>query len=273
MVEFRADLHCHTHCSDGSFSPKQLIEQAKAIGLSGLSITDHDTIAAYETAIEAAHKMGLLLGSGVEFSSMDDKISVHVLGYDIDLQNSSLKALCHKHIERRIDRNRRIVKKLRQHGVPIDDNELEQQMLLGLPIGRPHIAAALVAKGYVKTIQEAFNRYIGDNMPCFDPGDPISTEETLDVIHIAGGKAFLAHPHLMLREQIVKLLEKPFDGIESYYSKCNPEKEKRILKIAKHRGLLISGGSDFHGTIRPDIPLGCSWVDENTFHQIFQRKL
>lgn len=273
MHEFRADLHCHTTCSDGSLSPKELILHAKEIGLAGLSITDHDTIVAYETAIDVAKEVGVLLGSGVEFSSVDQGINVHILGYDIDLQNPKLKVFCEKHLQRRFDRILKILKKLETKGFPLDSEELKIQAFQGHPVGRPHIAAAMVAKGYVVSIQEAFNRFLGDNMPCFDPGVPVSTLETIEVIHQAGGKAFLAHPHFMQREQIHKILEKPFDGIECYYSKCHPEKERRILKIAEKRNLLISGGSDFHGAIRSEISLGCSWVNETIFHQIFEKRL
>jgi len=266
MKTFRADLHCHTTCSDGSMTPEELILHAKEIGLSGVSITDHDCIIAYKTAIPAAKKAGILLGNGVEFSSVDQGLSIHVLGYDFDLKSPELNAYCKRHIERRRNRNQRIIEKLAEKGMVVEVEESQER-----PIGRPHIALALVEKGYVNSIQDAFNRFIGDGKPCFDPGVPMQTDETIEVIHRAGGKAFIAHPHLLKsRHHISKLLEKPFDGVECYYSKCSPVQEKKWVNIAKERGLLMSGGSDFHGAIKPGIPLGCSWVDQETFERIFQ---
>ncbi|NGX48371.1 MAG: 5'-3' exoribonuclease [Chlamydiae bacterium] len=270
--DFRADLHCHTNCSDGSMSPEELIFHAKEVGLSGLSITDHDTINAYRAAIPAAKKAGIALGSGVEFSSVDEGVSVHILGYDFDLQNPSLQDFCKRHIERRKSRNERILEKLATQGIFIDHEELEKEMSEDHPVGRPHIALALVRKGVVSSVQEAFMRFIGDGKPCFDPGIPISTDETIDIIHEAGGKAFIAHPHLLHNSKLgEKLLKKPFNGIECFYSKCTPQQEQKWVNKARERGLLMSGGSDFHGAIKPGIPLGCSWVDQTTFEQIFQK--
>ena len=271
---FRADLHCHSTCSDGSLTPEELVMQAKAIGLSGLSITDHDTITAYQTAVEAARKAGLLLGSGVEFSCGHKGMNVHILGYDFELHNAGFNAFCERHRTRRKERNRAILKKLAQHNMPIPEIELEEKEKLHKTIGRPHIAELMVAKGYVPTIREAFMLYIGDGKRCYDPGHFFSIEETITIIRQAGGKAFLAHPHLIDRRKIIEeLLAMPFQGIECFYSKSPPEKEARWLRMAKEKKLLISGGSDFHGASKPGIPLGCSWVNEEVFNQIFQRRL
>lgn len=266
MNDFRADLHCHTTCSDGSMTPVEIIHHAKTLGLSGLSITDHDSINAYATAIPAAKEAGILLGTGVEFSTVEQGVSIHVLGYDIDLQSPELNALCQKHIQRRHERNLRILEKLAKRGMKIEFEEHE-----GHTMGRPHIAQAMVERKFATSIQDAFHKWIGDGKPCFDPGVPISTDETLEVIHAAGGKAFIAHPHLTPGYNYTNLLKKPFDGIECYYSKCLPDQEKRWVKLARAKGLLISGGSDFHGTIKPGIPLGCSWVGREAFDAIFDK--
>ncbi len=272
MNPFRADLHSHSTASDGTFTPTELITHAKEIGLAGLCITDHDTVNGYAEAIDAAQSLGLLLGSGVEFSSTDQGMSVHVLGYDIDIHSPDVHAFCLRHIERRRKRNQNIIDKLASKGMLIDATPLFEAIEKGKPIGRPHIAKQLIDKGYVRTIQEAFDLWLGDGKPCFDPGHPISTDETLEIIHQAGGKAFLAHPHFIKKKgEIARLLSKPFDGIECYYSKCTPAQEKKWIDEATKRGLLISGGSDFHGAIKPHIPLGCSWVGEETFHRIFEK--
>jgi len=264
-MTFRADLHTHTNCSDGESSPTQLIRIAKQIGLSALSITDHDTIAAYPEAIKEAKIAGLLLGTGVEFSAAYEGMSVHLLGYDFDEENSGIHDFCAKHQVRRKERNEAILAKLSKRGMPIDPCELKGQ-------GRPHIAALMVEKKYVASMQEAFHRYIGEGKLCYDSGHPFSVDETARVVRQAGGKVFLAHPHLMENRKLVRqLLNFPFDGMECYYAKCSPEQEKPWVKLAQSRGWLISGGSDFHGAAKPHIPLGCSWVDEKTFFSIFTR--
>ncbi len=268
---FRADLHAHTTCSDGSFTPEELVVHAKAVGLSALSITDHDSIDAYPSAIVKAKEIGLILGAGVEFSSVFKEMSVHILGYDVDLGHPSLLKLCQRHKSRRIHRNRSMLEKLSSRGMPISEKELVES---GLNIGRPHIAQLMVKKGYVATIKQAFNLYIGDDQSCYVRGETISSEETIEIIHQAGGKAFLAHPHLMSSQRKIKeLLDLPFDGIECYYARFFPDQEKRWVKMAKERKLLVSGGSDFHGAAKEYIPLGCSWVDEAVFNTIFQNRL
>lgn len=266
---FRADLHCHTTASDGSLSPVELVALAKKIGLSALCITDHDTIDAYATAAVAAKEMGILLGTGVEFSCMHQKESVHVLAYDFPLSSVEIKELCERHKLRRAERNRAILEKLARLGRPVSGERLD---LLEGVVGRPHIAQLMMEKGYVRSIQEAFNLYLGEGKPAYVAGAFFSVTETLEVIHKAGGKAFLAHPHLIVRQKIVKeLLKEAFDGIECYYSKIPPIQEKRWLEICREKGWLISGGSDFHGAWKPHIPLGCSWVDEATFQKIFTK--
>jgi predicted metal-dependent phosphoesterase TrpH len=141
-------------------------------------------------------------------------------------------------------------------------------------VGRPHIAKLMVEKGYVNSIKEAFNLYIGDGKPCYEPGEGISVQETLEIIHRGRGKAFIAHPHLLDRSRKIKeLLKCSFDGIECHYAKFLPDQGRQWIQIAKERGWLISGGSDFHGSAKDYIQLGCSWIDEENFHKIFQHLL
>lgn len=267
-MNYFADLHCHTNCSDGTVSPAELIQLAKKIGLKGLSITDHDTIDAYQTAIPAAKEAGLLLGAGVEFSCEFHGISLHLLGYDFDVKNPAIQQLCDRHRKRREFRNQAILQKLTEHGMPITYDELLAKTQ-GRTIGRPHIAQIMVEKGYVKNFREAFNHYIGEGRKCYAPGEPFTVEEAIDVLHSAGGKAFVAHPQLLPEEFPVEaLLKLPFDGLECYYSRLF---KKFWVEMAEAKGWLMSGGSDFHGTVKPEIELGCSGVDHETFHQIFEK--
>lgn len=268
IPSFRADLHTHSTCSDGSCSPVELVELAHAQGLQGLSITDHDSIDAYATAIPRARELGIELCTGVEFSCIFQGQNVHILGYNYDLSNSEIHSFCARHQERRLHRNRAILDKLARQSMPISEEELK-----GNTIGRPHIAQLMVKKGYIRSIKDAFAHYLGDHKLCYVPSSSFSVEETIGLLHQAGGKVFLAHPHMLIRGQLARqLLKLPFDGIECYYSRCHANQEKRWVDMAQERGLLISGGSDFHGSIKPDIPLGCSWVDEATFRKIIEKR-
>ncbi len=271
-MSFRADLHCHTTCSDGTFTPEELVRHAREVGLNGLSITDHDTMDAYASAFPVAKELGIRLGTGIEFSCMLKEISIHILGYDFLLDDSGMVELCSKHQERRMKRNCAILKKLVALRMPISEEELFAKGEKS--IGRPHIAQLMVEKGYVGSIKDAFGLYIGDGKRAFVRGDVFTIPETIDIIHGAQGKAFIAHPHLIERNAIIKeLMKLPFDGIECYYGRFLANQEKRWIQLAKEKKLLISGGSDFHGHIKAYVTLGSSWVDEEAFNQIFSKPL
>lgn len=272
MTEFRADLHCHTTCSDGSCSPEEVVNLAVSVGLRGLSITDHDCIDAYETTLPIAQDLGIAMISGVEFSCSLNHVSVHILGYAFSLSSELIKNFCLRHQERREKRNLAILHLLARHGMPISEEEMRYSALdTASPgsIGRPHIAIAMMKKGYVGSVQEAFTKYLREGMPCYAAGDVFTVQETIDLIHQANGLAVLAHPHLIENRGLLKsLLKMNFDGLEGYYAKIPATDEKEWIDIAQKKGWLITGGSDFHGAIKPKIPLGCSWVNEETFHKL-----
>lgn len=265
---YRADLHCHSTCSDGTCTPEELLKLAKEKELSALSITDHDTLSAYtEELFKLSDSLGVKLYTGVEFSTRHKKFPIHLLGYGIK-KTPEILAFCEKHQERRFDRNRMILEKLKRLSIIIDEEELGDPKARS--VGRPHIAEILLKKHYISSIQEAFDRYIGEGKPCFVPGESFTPEETIAVIHSAGGKAFIAHPHLIKKNEVLKeLFNMDFDGVECYYGLFHIGQEKKWLRIAEEKGLLVSGGSDFHGLIKPHIQLGCSWVDEQRVNAIF----
>lgn len=277
MNEFRADLHCHTTCSDGSQSPEEVIQLAKQSGLSALSITDHDTIDAYEKGIPFAHQIGISLLPGVEFSTALKQISVHILGYGFDVQDKAIANLCKKHHDRRLNRNLGILERLAKHGMPLSYQEVLEAIPTklvskGRSIGRPHIAFAMTKKGYVKGPQEAFQKYLGEERSCFVQGASFTVDETIDTIHHAKGIAVIAHPHLIKNTGLLnELLQKDFDGIECYYGKFETAAHTRWLKITKHKNWLITGGSDFHGIAKPNLNLGCSWIGQEPFQAILER--
>lgn len=277
MQEFRADLHCHTTYSDGTKSPQELVELAFQNGLLGLAITDHDTINAYPSALPVAKKLKIEMISGVEFSSVQGNESVHILAYSFSFDHPIIKQFCLKHHQRRIDRNREILARLSKQGMPITEAEVNEVSLLGNShgtIGRPHIALAMIKKGYVNNLQEAFQKYLGEGKSCYHSGNSFTAKETIEIIHQANGLAVIAHPHLIFQQKILhELLELKIDGIECYYAKYPLEINQRWLKIAKKKGLLITGGSDYHGEIKPNIPLGCSWINEENFRKLHDHYL
>lgn len=269
-MEFKADMHCHSTFSDGTLTPFEILDLAKTLHLKGLSITDHDTIDAYSLEfLDKAKNMQIEIIPGVEFSCQQSHYPIHVLGYNFSLECLILKDLCLRHAERRKQRNRVILEKLKSRGLNILEEELESSKHIHHVIGRPHIAAVMVKKGYVSSIEEAFKKYIGEGRPCYDMGDIITVEETIEIIHKAKGKVFIAHPHLITKKEILKeLLSLPFDGIECYYANFPMHKNIKWLDIAERHHLLISGGSDFHGSVKPNIALGSSYVNLETFDKI-----
>lgn len=267
---FRADLHVHSSCSDGSDHPMQILSLAKAAGLSGLSITDHDTAQAYTPELFArAAELDLELLVGAEISSEWEGSTVHILAYAFE---PSFVKFLEQVVHRREDRNRRILEKIKKKGIEIQLEELGSGNQAQI-IGRPHIAEALIKKGAASSMSDAFNRYLKDSAPCYASGGKFSPIEVIDEIHRHQGKACLAHPHFMKQGRFLReLLALPFDGLECYYGVLSKIQEAPWLRIAKERQLLATGGSDYHGTYRPHISIGCSWVSEETFRAI-QNKL
>jgi len=267
MSTFKADLHCHTTFSDGSLTPRELLLKAKESGLNGLSITDHDTIGAYSIATPLSQEIDLSLIPGVEFSAFHRHNSIHILGYAFDLRNPDLILFCKKHHQRREGRNQYILDKLALKNMPLTIDEVKKFSPNACDnIGRLHIAHALVQKGYINSVDEAFRYYIGENQLCYDSGDAVSVEETLDLIHRAQGLAIIAHPHLIKNQSIVQeLLKMPFDGIEAVYARFGMRDNSKWIKIAQQKNWLITAGSDYHGPIKQGSSLGSSWVGEETF--------
>jgi len=271
--DFRADLHCHSYCSDGSDSPEELLKKAKEIGLNGLSITDHDSIRAYTPELfSLAEQLSIRLLTGIELSSEWEGATVHVLGYGIDVQSQLLIDFLAEMIRRRDVRNRAIIEKLKARKIDIEMEEVEAltyELFSHRTIGRPHIAEALVRKGIVSTIQQAFEIYLREGASCYVSGIKYSPKDAIEIIHLAKGKAVLAHPHFIKKGALLRyLLSLPFDGLECHYGTLNKVQERPWLEKAKAKGLIATGGSDYHGKFKPYIPLGCSWVSEGIFNSL-----
>ncbi len=274
MSEFRADLHCHSTHSDGTYSVKELIVLAAELGLKGLSITDHDSTAAYPKAFELGAAHDVLIVSGTELSCVHRGHGVHILGYAFDPEHSAIQKWCQQAQNARRQRNESILRELHRINLSITEEDLLEanpQLKSTTTRGRPHIANAMVAKGYARSIQHAFKSFLIEGCPGFVGWDRGTVEEGIATIHEAGGLAVLAHPHIVKNGSIVRdMLAMPFDGIEGHYARFPLDKERRWLDEAQTRGLLLTGGSDFHGAVKPGQPLGCSWAPENTFQHIYK---
>jgi predicted metal-dependent phosphoesterase TrpH len=270
MTDFRADLHCHSNCSDGSDDPLTLLELAKQTGLSGLSITDHDTIHAYTPELYAkAKELDIELLIGTEISTEFEGLTVHILAYGFD---ETLGEFLDEALKKRQERNRVILLKLKKKGIIIEESELRLHGPDQI-IGRPHIAAVLLQRGIVSSIQEAFERYLKDTAPCYSIGGKFTPREAIGAIKQAKGKAVLAHPHFIKKGRFLReLLSHSFNGIECHYGRLHREQEKPWIKIAKEKGWIATGGSDYHGKLKPYIQLGCSWVDEETFRKLTESR-
>ena len=221
------DLHVHSTASDGTLTPKELIALALEKGLAGISITDHDTLDAYTDDVLNDNRIELIIGA--EFSSVYEDVGVHILGYGLSITQPLLE-FCKQHKQRRIERNQQIIALLKAHHMPLKSEDIHG-------LGRPHIAEAMIQKGYVSDYQEAFTKWIGDGRPCFTPGHRVSIPDTIAQIHAAGGKAVLAHPILLKKRSLIKkLLNFPFDGMECYYAGFSYKQNKEMAAIADALG-------------------------------------
>jgi len=258
-----ADLHAHTTASDGTLSPTELVQAAAAVGLSVLAVTDHDTTAGVAEAQQAAAPLGIRLVPGVELSAEGPPGKCHLLGLGIDPHHPRLTETLATLSENRRQRNAKIVARLNALGVPLTLEQVVAAAPVGANVGRPHVAAALVACGAVGTLAEAFQRYLADDGPAYVEKETLTPAAAIALIHEAGGKCFLAHPGLLRlsshethESRILALKKLGMDGIEAYYSSYTVADEARFLRIATKHQLLVTGGSDFHGANKPHVLLG-----------------
>ena len=249
------DLHIHTAASDGQYGPTEIVAMACSAGLKTIAITDHDSIAGIQEALDAAERSGLELIPGVEINSEAKGRSFHVLGYYIDHLNevlvSELATLC----DSREWRARRVVEKLATLGAPVRWERV-LELAGGDSIGRPHIAEAMVEQGYVSTVREAFEDYLARGRPGYVQRPRLTPEEAIELILSSGGVPVLAHPLGMLN-YVPGLMRAGLLGLEAYYSGYSDEDSHLIAAEARRHGLIATGGSDYHGPlVTPGIELG-----------------
>lgn len=251
-----ADLHLHTHYSDGTESPQRVVELAKEAGLSSIAITDHDNVDAFPEAKAAADKFGIELITGIEMSASDAGREIHVLGHLIDRDHAGLKAHLAIQQVRRVERCKEMVRRLNAAGVKIDAEEVLAFAGKGT-VGRPHIAHILLKHGYIKSVHEAFSKYLGPKDPGFVQGSPMAPAEVIRLILEAGGIPVLAHPIYIEDDPFIDtLVSQGLAGLEVYHSGHGPKEIERYEQIADRLGLLKTGGSDYHGTPKEGVPVG-----------------
>jgi hypothetical protein len=258
------DLHAHTTASDGSLTPTELVTKAAQSGLAALGITDHDTIAGLAEGATAAAAAGIEMVPGVELSVEDDAGRFHLLGYLFDPNDSELASTLVAIRRSRAERNAKMGELLSTLGLPVTlDDVFNEAGPDAQVIARPHFAQALVKKGVVSSVKEAFDRYLANGKPLYLPKQVLTPHEAIARLHAAGGIAVIAHPGLIpqnddaLTERVEKLtVESGLDGLEAYYSQHSPSQTERFLALAARYRLAISAGSDFHGTPKPHVALG-----------------
>lgn len=243
----KADLHIHTTASDGLLTPEEVVRWASLKRLKAAAITDHDTVNGIDAAIDAASRYGVEIIPGIEFSTIFEEEEIHILGYYIDYKEQWFLDMLKKIQNSRYERASKIIGKLNEMGVDITLDEVKEIAEDGI-LGRPHIARAMINKGYINNIKEAFRGYIGKGCPAYVERYKLSSREAIDVIKRLGGISILAHPGLIRNKAYIRdIVKLGIDGIEVYHSKHDEATTRDALSIAKSRNLLITGGSDCHG--------------------------
>ena len=243
------DLHMHTTASDGLLSPSALVKRAFDVGIKTLSVTDHDTMAGIDEASAAAIDRGMKFLPGIEITAVYKRKDVHMLAYFLDNKQEKLE---HFLVQQRADRIRRAEEmstKLTKLGVPINiDEKIMRCESTGHAVGRPDVANALLAAGHVGSVQEAFDRFLGDGCSAYVPRKGISPVDVVRMVTEVGGVTALAHPGLLKKDSLIpKLAARGLDAVEVYHSDHTLSDESRYLRLTEEHGLAVSGGSDFHG--------------------------
>ncbi len=256
------DLHVHSNQSDGTYTPAQLVQYAAKKGLTAFALTDHDTTQGLDAAIASARQHFVTVIPGIEFSTVYEEKDIHILGLFIDYKAPVFLSVLADFVASRERRNEKMCQKLREYaGMDIHYKKL-LQAFPGAVITRAHYARYMLDHGYVGSMAEAFERFIGDRAPCFIPREKVTPMQAVRLIRQAHGVPVLAHPPLYhmsdarLEGLVDTLADCGLAGIEALYSTYTAGEEAHMKSLARQYGLLITGGSDFHGSNKPDIDLG-----------------
>jgi predicted metal-dependent phosphoesterase TrpH len=264
-----ADLHIHTTFSDGTLDPEETVKLAKKAGLTVITITDHDVVAGIDRAQQAGRQVGLEVIPGIELTTEDLDAEIHILGYFFDHHDPGLIEVITRIQKSREERIFKICEKLKGLGVDLRPEKVFE--IAGhRAAGRPHVARALLAEGHIKDFKEAFNRYLGFHGPAYVPHYKLSPEKAIKLVIAAGGIPVYGHPAVSNRDQAIPdLIQAGLAGIEVYYGGHNHSQTRHYLKLAEKYGLLVTGGSDFHGVnVGREISLGQSSLADELMEKI-----
>lgn len=279
----RIDLHIHSTASDGTLSPTEILTRAATCGLGAIAITDHDTVAGVKKALGIERPPSLHFLSGVEISvsplaAFQDSGTFHILGYGIDVNDPVLTEALNVLQAARRSRNPKIIDRLNALGVDITMAEVIEDAGDTDQIGRPHIARLMVKKGLVPSIDDAFQSYLAVGGPAYVSKYRLDCDGAIDIIRSAGGIAVLAHPFLLrlkggvtLEDFVATLKSMGLGGIEAHYPAHSPDQTAEYIDIADRQELLITGGTDFHGSLKPDIQMGTGTGDFSVSYALYEK--
>lgn len=260
FLEKYIDLHTHSVFSDGSMTPTQLVKHAADNNIAAISLTDHDGIGGVREAMKAGEEYGVEVIPGIEFSAQS-KTETHILAYFIDLENKKFQETLDEILRVRLFRNQETARKLQEAGFNITYEDALELAPNGI-VGRAHFAKVMEKRGYTSSVKEAFDVYLSNGRPCYCSTQLLTPVECVRLIKEIGGQAYLAHLHLTrlqgddLINFVKELKNAGMDGIEGYYSEYTPEMQNEFQSLAKKMDLKISGGTDFHGAMKPHIAIG-----------------
>lgn len=267
-----ADLHTHTFHSDGTRSPREVIDVAKRNGLTILSISDHDNLAAYFEIKPYADEQDVTLIPGVELSCAFEGVDVHVLAYAFDAHDERIARRLQQFREARERRGRAMVDRLRSMGYNVNAQRVEE-LAAGGAVGRPHVARALVERGYATSVAHAFDTLIGTGKPGYVEKERFRVGEAVSLIRAAGGVTSVAHPSLYPDHArlVTKVLDSGVDAVEAIHPDMPEADREMYSNLARFRGKFITGGSDDHGAVKTVQTLGTIKVPENVIGPILDR--
>ncbi len=260
----KCDLHIHSNCSDGILTPEQVVQKAKDFGMQCIAIADHDTLSGVSRAQQEGGRIGVQVLSAVELSTVSTNREVHILVYGLDCSDASLLSEMDNISNLRNNRNIELAAKLARHGMPIDLDGIQRNC--SGSVGRPAIAAEMVRLGYVSSVIEAFEKFIGKGKPCYVQTARLTPEDAISLATRYGGVSVLAHPrnlrmsHLQCESYVAHLAQCGLHGIESAYFSHTKVERKFYNKLARKHNLIITGGSDYHDNTH-GIQLGSAFLN------------